>query len=152
MPLSPPQRIATTTTTIKHRNRQYEAAAGWLSRALELLPGGRVTPAWEATLLNLGHAARKLRQYSRAQQLYRQAIGLNPHSGSAYAGLAYTHQLAGDSAAAVECYHKALALKPEDAFASEMLGHALQEECGRFGHELLAADSCAAHVVPPPGG
>jgi len=30
---------------LAYRNRQYEAAAGWLRRALALVPGGRPTPS-----------------------------------------------------------------------------------------------------------
>ncbi|KAF6256091.1 hypothetical protein COO60DRAFT_1471149 [Scenedesmus sp. NREL 46B-D3] len=125
---------------LAYRNRQYEAAAGWLSRALELLPGGKVTRAWEATLANLAHVMRKQQRYTRALQLYQQALSLNPHNAGCHAGLAYTHQLMGSSGAAVEHYHKALALRPDDAFASEMLGLALQEECALFGAELDAAE------------
>lgn len=120
------------------RNRQYDAAASWLARALELVPGGRVTPAWEPTVINLAHVMRKLQQYSQALQLYHQALGLNRTNAGSYAGLAYTYQLMGNSAAAVEHYHKALSLRPEDAFAAEMLGLALQDECAAFGRDLVA--------------
>uniref|UniRef100_A0A383WBY8 Uncharacterized protein n=1 Tax=Tetradesmus obliquus TaxID=3088 RepID=A0A383WBY8_TETOB len=125
---------------LAYRNRQYEAAAGWLTRALELLPGGKVTRAWQATLVNLGHVMRKQQRYSRAIQLYEQALSLSLHDAGCHAGLAYTHQLMGSSGAAVEHYHKALALRPDDAFAAEMLGLALQEECARFGMELETAE------------
>lgn len=79
---------------------------------------------------------RKQQRYSRAIQLYEQALSLSLHDAGCHAGLAYTHQLMGSSGAAVEHYHKALALRPDDAFAAEMLGLALQEECARFGMEL----------------
>lgn len=118
------------------RNRQYEAAASWLSRALALVPGGRVTSAWEATVVNLAHVMRKLQQHQQALQLYQQALGLNRTNPGSYAGLAYTYQLMGNSAAAVEHYHKALSLRPDDTFASEMLGLALQEDCAMFARDL----------------
>lgn len=91
-------------------------------------------------MVNLAHVYRKQQQYEGAVQLYEQALSLNPTNAGTYAGLAYTHQLMGNSAAAVEHYHKALGLRPDDAFATEMLGLALQEECTRFGGELDAAD------------
>jgi anaphase-promoting complex subunit 6 len=122
------------------RNQQYAAAQQWFTRALELVPGCTITPAWEATVVNLAHVLRKQQQYSRALQLYEQAIGLHPHNPSSYVGLAYTHQLMGNSEAAVEGYHKALGLRPDDAFAAEMLGAALREECARFGHMLMEND------------
>ncbi|KAF8071217.1 APC6 [Scenedesmus sp. PABB004] len=125
---------------LAYRGRQYDAAASWLARALELLPGGRPTPAWEATVVALAHARRKQRRYGEALALYETALGLNPSSAGTYAGLGFTHQLLGAAGAAVEAYHKALGLRPDDAFASEMLGLALQEEAARFGAELAAAD------------
>ncbi len=97
-----------------------------------------MTPAWEATVINLAHAMRKLRQYQQALERYQQALGLNRTNPGSYAGLAYTYQLMGDSAAAVEHYHKALSLRPDYAFAAEMLGLALQEDCARFGRDLDA--------------
>jgi anaphase-promoting complex subunit 6 len=82
---------------------------------------------------------RKQQQFDKAVQLYEQALGLNPLNSGSHTGLAYTHQLMGNAAAAVEYYHKALGLRPDDAFAAEMLSLALQDECTRFGHELEAA-------------
>jgi anaphase-promoting complex subunit 6 len=105
-----------------------------------------VTRAWEATLVNLAHVMRKQQRYAHALQLYQQALSLNPHNAGCHAGLAYTHQLTGSSGAAVEHYHKALALRPDDAFASEMLGLALQEECARFGAELDAAEQAGGII------
>lgn len=135
---------------MNNRNRQYDAAAQWLARALALVPGGRVTPAWEATVVNLAHAARKLRQYDRAAALYEQAIGLNAHNAVSHAGLAFTRQLLGDSAAAAAGYHKALGLRPDDAFCAEMLDVALREECAAFADQLLAPDGMPELLVMPP--
>ena len=121
------------------RNQQYPTAQRWFTRALELVPG-HITPAWEATVVNLAHATRKQQDFSKAVQLYEQAIGLHPYNPTSHIGLAYTHHLMGDSAAAVEGYHKALGLRPDDAFAAEMLGAALREECARFGQQIMDAD------------
>lgn len=99
-----------------------------------------LTPAWEATVINYAHVMRKLQHYQEALHLYQQALGLNRTNPGSYAGLAYTYQLLGNSAAAVEYYHKALSLKPDDAFAAEMLRIALQEECAKFGRDLDAMD------------
>lgn len=139
------------TTKHKHRNQQYPAAQKWFSRALQLVPGGTITPAWEATVVNLAHTMRKQQQYAEALALYEQAIGLHPHNPASHIGLAYTHQLMGNSAAAVESYHKALGLRPDDAFAAEMLGVALKEECTRFGHMLMGdemSNQPSALLVP----
>lgn len=69
-----------------NRNQQYAAAQRWFTRALELVPGGSITPAWEATVVNLAHALRKQQQYPQALALYEQAVGLNPHNPASYIG------------------------------------------------------------------
>lgn len=38
----------------------------------------------------------------------------------------------GDNSAAVDFYHKALGLRPDDSFAAEMLSEALEAECHAF--------------------
>jgi anaphase-promoting complex subunit 6 len=117
---------------LAYRNRQYEAAAGWLRRALALVPGGRPTPSWEATLVALGHTLRKLRQWDAAIDCYQQALGLKPGQPGTYSALGYAHHLKGDVDAAIEQYHKALGLRPEDAFTAEMLAEAMEESSAAF--------------------
>lgn len=106
--------VANELGVLAYRGRQYEEAARWLRRALELVPGGRPTPrecrglvgwalpracpgpapvqpltsaacppstataGWEATLVNLGHTLRKLRQWDEAIRCFQQALGLKP--------------------------------------------------------------------------
>lgn len=41
---------------------------------------------------------------------------------------------------AVEHYHKALSLRPEDTLAAEMLSLALEEDCQYFTAERLQSD------------
>lgn len=82
---------------------------------------------WESTLVNLGHARRKLRHFRGALRCYAAAAALRPDAPDAVAATAFTQQLMGDHTAAIALYHKALALRPDDAFATEMLGAALAE-------------------------
>lgn len=42
------------------------------------VPGGRPTPTWEPSLVNLGHTLRKLRQWDAATECYQAALGLKP--------------------------------------------------------------------------
>lgn len=112
------------------RNRQYPQAARWLQQALALAPQERPAAA-EPSLVALAHVMRKQGGYSDAAALLERALGLAPHSAATYAALAFTQQLAGDSAAAVESYHKALGLRPDDSFCNDMLAEALQAECLR---------------------
>ena len=61
------------------------------------------------------------------KQLYERAVGLCPRRASSYASLAFTHQLLGQLDLAIEYYHRALGLRPDDAFAASMLSRALSE-------------------------
>jgi len=87
--------------------------------------------SWEATLVGLGHALRKQRRLPEAAAMYRRALALLPRSPGTLTALAFTAQLGGDNQQAIDLYHAALGLRPDDAFAQEMLHAALSEEVGR---------------------
>jgi len=84
---------------------------------------------WEPTLVNLGHALRKLKEYQRAVSYYEKALTFPTKSLSAFAGLAYTYHLMDNFEAAINYYHKALWLKPDDQFCTDMLTYALESSC-----------------------
>merc|ERR1712073_20305 len=56
-----------------------------------------------------------------------QSISLNPTKASSYAALGYTKHLSNDIDGAIQYYHQALGIKPEDTFSTEMLHRALNE-------------------------
>lgn len=60
-------------------------------------------------------------------QYYEMAIGLCPRRASSFAALAFAHHLQGSLDLAIEYYHRALGLKPDDSFSSEMLFKALED-------------------------
>ena len=100
--------------------------------ALELAP----TPlgaSWEPTLLGLGHALRKQRRWAEACEAFERCLVLAPRKPSTLAALAYALQLSGNSRRAIELYHTALGLRPEDEFSSLMLQEALREESSYGG-------------------
>ncbi|CAN6301624.1 unnamed protein product [Urochloa humidicola] len=84
---------------------------------------------WEPTLVNLGHALRKLKKYQKAVSYYEKALTFPTKSLSAFAGLAYTYHLMDNFEAAINYYHKALWLKPDDQFCTDMLTYALESSC-----------------------
>ncbi|GLC37175.1 hypothetical protein PLESTB_000988000 [Pleodorina starrii] len=128
---------------------QTAAAAMWLDRALQLLPGGRPTVHWEATLVALGHCMRKLCRFAAAAECYSAALALAPASPGTLAALGYVAQLAGDPRVAVEHYHAALALRPDDPFTTDMLRLALQEYADAAAAEEEAAAAAAADAASP---
>ena len=110
----------------------HVAATSHLERAISLIPQPYVA-RWEAILVNLAHSYRKLNNFDEAINWYEQALRLAPKSASIYTALGFTYQLKGNFQSrmekAIECYHKALSLKPNDTFAQEMLTLALIDQC-----------------------
>lgn len=52
-----------------------------------------------------------------------------------------TKPIQGSLEEAIENYHKALGLRPEDSFTADMLTAALQEECIRYSCELVLSET-----------
>eukprot|EP00392_Amoebophrya_sp_AT5.2_P006948 g6960.t1 len=80
----------------------------------------------ETVVDNLAHAYLKCGDYENALVFFQRALNLCV-SATAYGGVAFVKQLQGDVHAAIEGYHKALALHPDDVFCQEMLNYAVQE-------------------------
>jgi len=99
--------------------RNFELAVSLLNEEYSLV-------SWEPIFFNLGHCYRKTRQYPIAIKYYKKALKLS-QNGSTYTSLGFTHQLLGNISTAIEFYHKALGIEPEDHFASSMLQKALQD-------------------------
>ena len=117
---------------LAYHNKDYATAIMHLEHAITLLPylpSGR----WEATAVNLAHAYRKQHSFEKAISWYEKALSFAPRSASTYTALAFTHQLKGNFqcrlSEAIEYYHKALSLRPDDTFAQEMLTLALIDQC-----------------------
>ena len=91
--------------------------------------GGRRAEAEEATLFNLGHCYRRLREYKNAKRCYERALGLQPRSGSTCTALGMTLHAMMDVEGAVVMYHRALRYCPEDANCGELLERALEDRC-----------------------
>ncbi|KAG9447859.1 hypothetical protein H6P81_013987 [Aristolochia fimbriata] len=115
--------------------KEYQDAVRWFEKTLALLPSS-LNEIWEPTLVNLAHALRKLKMYKEAIKFYEKALTLSTGSVSTYAGLAYTYHLQDNFEAAITYYHKALWLKPDDQFCTEMLTVALEDECRHGAHKI----------------
>jgi len=117
-----------------YRNNALDDAARCFESALsqpELADHER-----ETAHLNYGHTLRRLGQLAAAQEHYEAALALNPRSAPTLAALGFLHQLRGDLAPAIELYHQALGLRPDYAFADDMLTRALAEAHSVVGHAL----------------
>lgn len=124
--------------------KNYETAALWFVRTLsgvdtldaakQVLETGLTTlldaiqdAYWEPTVFNLAQTLRKLRIYDSAIHCLERCLTLKPTNPSAWTALGFCHHLDGNIDKAIDVYHQALAQKPEDPFASEMLQRALQD-------------------------
>ena len=130
-----------------YREGQHREAEEYLRRALDLVPKP-TAPVWEPTLVNLGHVLRKQLRFREALDCYGAALGIAPSSPGTYVAIGYTNHLAGNLEEAIENYHKALGLRPEDSFAADMLAVAVEEECNAYSQELVRGGSAsgAGHV------
>ncbi|GAX10285.1 anaphase-promoting complex subunit 6 [Fistulifera solaris] len=117
---------------------ENESAIVWFQKALTSLTQSadpltegldRIQdPYWEPALFDLGHCYRKTRQFEKAELCYHHCVALCPEKGSAYAALAFTKHLTRQLDEAIQLYHQALSFKADDAFSTEMLQRALQEQ------------------------
>ncbi|XP_062213504.1 anaphase-promoting complex subunit 6-like isoform X3 [Phragmites australis] len=72
--------------------KEYQKAVQWFELTLDHTSSA-LNEMWEPTLVNLGHALRKLKEYQKAVSYYEKALTFPTKSLSAFAGLAYTYHL-----------------------------------------------------------
>merc|ERR1719369_1004513 len=82
---------------------------------------------WESLLNNLGHTMRKLGRYSEALSYHQQALVLSPLNPSTYSAIGYVQTLTHDLTSAVESFHKALGIRREDTFSTNMLNYVIEQ-------------------------
>lgn len=119
--------------TLAYKNGQYGDACTWLENAVALLDeqitvmNAEADDVREVALVNLGHTYRKMKLYDRSIHVLEKALALQPYQAGTYSAIAYSHQLSGRNDMAVEFYHKALSLHPEDQFSIGMLQISLKD-------------------------
>ncbi|KAF9621856.1 hypothetical protein IFM89_028444 [Coptis chinensis] len=121
--------------------KKYGESRRFFSKATTL--DGTFLPAWighgnafaaqeegDQAMSSFRTAARSFPgKYHEAVSYYEKALAISTRSLSTYAGLAYTYHLQDNYDAAITYYHKALWLKPDDQFCTDMLTVALVDEC-----------------------
>jgi anaphase-promoting complex subunit 6 len=116
-------------------NQDYDTAEKYYTCALKEIKtihesAGEVssglTDKWEALLNNLGHTYRKQERYEEALAFFKQALVLSPLNPSTYSSIGFVMSLTNDLSGAVEYFHKALGLRPEDTFSTTMLNEVIE--------------------------
>ena len=123
---------------IAYRNAKYDEALSFLQKAVHLFD--EADEDREVALVNLGHCYRKIGMYDQSVIALNRALALDAHQPGTYSALGYAYHLAGDPINAVDAYHKALSLCPEDPFAISMLEIALEESEPLTLDRLVVAD------------
>lgn len=99
------------------------------------------SPTWVSIHTNLGHVYRRANQPHKALECFRQALRLSGGGDcGVLAALGLVHLRLGHTHEAVDVLHRALALSPADAVASDLLKRALESNGaeGRFLHDMDA--------------
>lgn len=113
-----------------HQDRLPEAVAIF-TRALAIAEEIDSDPqAWVSTRSNLGHAYRRLQQWDLALQEFDEVLRQGGKDPSVFCakGLVLMDQRRPYDA--VQVFHEALAISPQDAIATELLNKALEETSG----------------------
>ena len=115
---------------LRYLQGNYEEAAEAFEKVMDLsqahLVSQTVSETVEASLFNLGHCYRKLQRLNEAVEMYSRALRCKPNKASTYTAMAFTYHLLGNFDAAINYYHKALGICPEDTLTTEMLERALK--------------------------
>jgi anaphase-promoting complex subunit 6 len=131
---------------IAYRNAKYDESLSLLKKAVDAFD--EADDGREIALVNLGHCYRKLGMYGESIEALTRALALDAFQPGTYSALAYAHHLAGDPLHAVDAYHKALSLHPEDPFATSMLEIALKEsEPLTLERLIVAGDSSTTSLM-----
>ncbi|WVO17769.1 hypothetical protein L204_105467 [Cryptococcus depauperatus] len=112
-----------------YNKEDYSSAASYFRKALRAswdMQG--VKSVWAVTYCNLAHAYRMVGEYDKAEHNYRHSIRLDPTSLTAYSSFALLYHLRGDIRLAIQFYHQALSLSPQDPLSTVLLEMALKEQ------------------------
>ncbi|GLG97739.1 Cell division cycle protein 16, partial [Gryllus bimaculatus] len=115
---------------IAFQNQDYTGAERHFQEALSRVRSineSMIAEKWEPLLNNLGHTCRKLQKFEEALDFHQQALVLSPLNPSTYSAMGYVHALLGNTAEAVDAFHKALGVRRDDTFSTTMLGYVVEQ-------------------------
>ncbi|KAF9133931.1 anaphase promoting complex subunit cdc16 [Mortierella sp. 14UC] len=120
---------------------RYDEAISSLNKVVQKLEHSqRKNIIWETTWLNLAHAYRKLGNYKEAETYFLKVDSIakpGPTRASALVGLGFIYQIMGETNDAMEAYHKALAIRPGDQTATDMLQRIMEEKVRDYEMEWM---------------
>jgi anaphase-promoting complex subunit 6 len=88
---------------------------------------GTAQETWYATLINMGHCYRKMKNWSKAVDHFQVALSVSPGNAATLTAMGFCHHMDGRIDSAIDAYHKALSLAPHDVLINDLLGRALSD-------------------------
>ena len=108
--------------------KEYDSAKMHFKKAYEIVNARGIGTSYQEVILsNWGRAELDSGNFEHAKQRLMQAYEISPNNPSNQLNLAIVCHLQGHISAAIELYHRFLAHKRDDIFASQMLNMALQQ-------------------------
>ena len=113
---------------LKYEIREYAEAQLLLERGLSFVDkAGEVSKETQVLYYNLAQILRKRGLYQHAIHWFSACLALTPHSAVIMASLGLAYHANGQLDEAIQQYHQALGVKPEDTLINTLLNKALQE-------------------------
>lgn len=110
-----------------HQDRLQHAVA-MFDQALKIADEIGSDPlAWISTRANLGHAYRRQSQWGAALEEFNEVLRMGGKDSSVFCAKGLVLMEQGRPYDAVQVFHEALAISPQDAIATELLNKALEE-------------------------
>lgn len=87
---------------------------------------------WLSIKANLGHVYRRMGKYYDALEYFEEVLRITPQDSNIYSAMGLANLQGGNVMIAIENFHSALAISPNDAVATDLLRRAL-EDCSNMG-------------------
>lgn len=87
---------------------------------------------WLSIKANLGHIYRRMGEFQKALDFFEDVLRITPQDSNIYSAMGLANLQAGNVMVAIDNFHSALAISPNDAVATDLLKRAL-DDCSNMG-------------------
>ncbi|CAN6630974.1 anaphase-promoting complex subunit Cdc16p [Trichomonascus vanleenenianus] len=110
-----------------HKN-ELKTAETYFHEALQAAESLNSDPrAWLSIRANLGHVYRRLEKHDMSLSYFEEILRISPRDANIHSAMGLVNLQAGRLFVAIENFHEALSIAPNDPVASELLQRALEE-------------------------
>lgn len=127
---------------VAYHQEELEKAIEMFTQALAIADDiGSEPEAWISTRCNLGHAYRRQHRWNEALEQFDDVLRLGGKDTQVFCAKGLVLLEVEKQFEAVQCFHEALAISPQDAIATELLNKALEETAAKGMGELTIEGS-----------